>query len=63
MTLQLLWFEYKERHPDGYQYTQFVERYRRWARQLDVFMRHEHRAGQKLFVDARSSGSSPAAAG
>jgi len=51
VTLQLLWFEYKERHPDGYQYTQFVERYRRWARQLDVVMRHEHRAGEKLFVD------------
>ena len=51
VTLQLLWLEYKERHPDGYQYTQFVERYRRWARGLDVVMRQEHRAGEKLFVD------------
>jgi len=51
VTLQLLWFEYKERHPDGYQYTQFVERYRRWARKLDVVMRQEHRAGERLFVD------------
>jgi len=51
VTLQLLWLEYKERHPDGYQYTQFVERYRRWARTLDVVMRHDHRAGERLFVD------------
>jgi len=51
VTLQLLWIEYKERHPDGYQYTQFVERYRRFARLLDVVMRQEHRAGEKLFVD------------
>lgn len=25
ITLQLLWFEYKDRHPDGYQYSQFCE--------------------------------------
>ena len=51
VTLQLLWIEYREHHPDGYGYTQFVEHYRRWARHLDVVMRHDHRAGEKLFVD------------
>lgn len=51
MTLALLWVEYKEQHPDGYQYSQFCEYYRRWQRQLDVVLRHEHRAGKKLFVD------------
>lgn len=51
VTLQLLHLEYKERHPDGYQYTQFCELYRRWQRHLDVVMRQEHRAGEKLFVD------------
>lgn len=51
MTLQLLWMEYKERHPDGYQYSQFCRRYRLWQRHLDVVMRQEHRAGEKLFVD------------
>ena len=51
VTLQLLWIEYKECHPDGYQYTQFTERYRRFARQLDVVMRQDHQAGEKLFVD------------
>jgi len=51
VTLQLLWMEYKERHPDGYQYTQFCRHYRAWQRQLDVVMRQEHRAGERMFVD------------
>lgn len=29
LTLDLLWREYKEQHPDGYQYTQFVAHYHR----------------------------------
>lgn len=51
VTLALLHLEYKENHPDGYQYTQFCCHYRRWARQLDVVMRQEHRAGEKCFID------------
>jgi transposase len=51
VTLQLLWMEYRERFPDGYAYTQFCELYRRWRRHLDVVMRQDHRAGEKLFVD------------
>ena len=51
VTLQLLHMEYKEREPDGYQYTQFCRHYRAWERHLDVVMRQEHRAGEKLFVD------------
>jgi transposase len=51
VTLQLLWIEYKQRVPDGYQYTQFVHRYRQWATHLDVVLRQDHRAGEKLFVD------------
>ena len=51
LTLTRLWVEYKERHPDGYQYTQFCEHYRRWLGKLDYVMRQEHRAGEKLFVD------------
>ena len=51
VTLMLLWLEYKERFPDGYQYSQFCDIYRRWQRHLDVVMRQEHRAGEKLFVD------------
>jgi transposase len=51
VTLNLLWQEYKEQHPDGYQYSWFCHSYRDWAAHLDVVMRHEHRAGEKLFVD------------
>jgi len=51
VTLQLLWYEYKENHPEGYQYSQFCELYRRWASKLDLSLRQEHRAGEKLFVD------------
>jgi transposase len=51
VTLMLLWQEYKERHPDGYQYSWYCHSYRDWAARLDVVMRHEHRAGEKMFVD------------
>lgn len=56
VTLNLLWQEYKERHPDGYQYSWFCHSYRDWAAQLDVVMRQEHRAGEKLFVDYAGQG-------
>ncbi len=51
MTLMLLWQEYKALHPDGYQYSWFCERYRNWRKKIDLVMRQEHRAGEKLFVD------------
>lgn len=51
LTLMLLWQEYKEREPDGYQYSYFCERYALWHKKLDLSMRQEHRAGDKLFVD------------
>ncbi len=51
VTLQLLWHEYKEGNPEGYQYSQFCELYRQWVEKLDVCLRQEHRAGEKLFVD------------
>jgi transposase len=51
VTLMLLWQEYKERHPDGYQYSQFCHLYRQWAARIDPPMRQEHRAGEKTFVD------------
>ncbi len=51
LTLQLLWQEYREQTPGGYSYSRFCERYRTWARHLDVVLRQEHRAGEKLFVD------------
>lgn len=51
VTLFLLWQEYKAAHPPGYGYTWFCTRYRAWAQKLDVVMRQEHRAGEKLFID------------
>ena len=51
VTLQLLWHEYKEGNPEGYQYSQFCELYHKWVDKLDVCLRQEYRAGEKLFVD------------
>jgi transposase len=51
VTLQLLWHEYKDNHPNGLQYSQFCDHYRRWAQKLSVTMRQEYKAGDKLFID------------
>lgn len=51
VTLALLWQEYKADHPNGYQYSQFCEHYRRFAKVLSVTMRQVHKAGERLFVD------------
>ena len=51
VTLQLLWLEYKEAHPDGYQYSRFCEIYENWAKKNDVYTPMPHKAGEELFVD------------
>ena len=51
VTLLLLWTEYKETYPEGYQYSWFCQQYQAWALKLNLSMRQEHRAGEKLFVD------------
>lgn len=51
VTLMLLWDEYKAQYPDGYQYSQFCDLYRAYAKKLDISMRQVHHAGEKLFVD------------
>jgi transposase len=51
VTLFLLWQEYRETHLEGYQYSWFCDHYRHWRGKLDVVMRQDHRAGEKLFVD------------
>ena len=55
VTLALLWEEYKGENPEGYQYSQFCEHYRRWKNTLSVSLRQEHKAGEKLFVDYAGS--------
>jgi len=51
VTMQLLWHEYREKNPDGYQYSQICLRYRHWNKILDISLRQEYKAGEKLFVD------------
>jgi transposase len=51
LTLQLLWQEYREQQPNGYGYSRYCGLYRSWLKRQDVVLRHEHRAGEKLFVD------------
>src|SRR5437667_146677 len=58
VTKQLLWQEYREQSPEGYQYSQFCARYAAWAQRLPLTMRQVHRAGEKGFVDF-SGGSLP----
>jgi transposase len=56
VTLQLLWTEYKEKYPEGYQYSQFCEHFRRWQHTLDLSLRQEYRAGEKMFLDFAGKG-------
>ena len=51
VTLQILWDEYIEAHPDGYRYSRFCELYRGFEARLPVTMRQTHLGGDKLFVD------------
>jgi transposase len=51
LTLQLLWEEYRQANSDGYRYSRFCELYQRWRSKLDVVLRLEHKAGEKMFVD------------
>jgi len=52
VTKQLLWEEYKHLQGDnGYQYSQYCQRYRDWVLTLKRSMRQIHKAGEKLFVD------------
>jgi transposase len=51
-TLQLLWEEYREAHPEEhYSYPSFCRHYEEWRGRQDLVMRQQHRAGEKLFVD------------
>ena len=46
-----LWARYKQSCPNGYGYSQFCHHFQRWREQSDAYMHHEHKAGDKLFVD------------
>ena len=55
LTLQLVWQEGRESNPDGYGYSRFCDLYRQWLKRLDLVLRQEHRAGEKIFVDYAGS--------
>lgn len=51
VTRMLLWQEYKAACPEGWQYSVFCDRYRRWLARQEPVLRQQHAAGDKLFVD------------
>ena len=51
VTLTLLWQEYKEIYPQGYQSTQFCEHYYNWRKTIKLSLRQTYKAGEKMFVD------------
>ena len=52
VTRMLLWQEYIAEHPDGYGYSQFCERYRRWGKaQEKPVLRIPKKAGEEVQVD------------
>jgi transposase len=52
VTLQLLWQEYKEKYPEGYQYSRFCEYFQRWKdSQVEPTRRIEHTGGEQMQVD------------
>lgn len=51
VTLQLLWREYRDIHPEGLGYTQYCKHYRDYIKQTSPVMRQLHKAGDKVFVD------------
>ncbi|HLF31856.1 MAG TPA: IS21 family transposase [Xanthomonadales bacterium] len=51
VTRLLLWQEYKAAQPDGWQYSVFCDRYRRWLATQDLVLRQHHQPGDKAFID------------
>jgi len=51
VTRQLLWLEYKEQHPDGYNYSQYCYHFNEFLRHKEVVMHLEHVAGEQIMVD------------
>lgn len=51
MTKQLLWSEYHQHYPDGYQYSQFCHHLGIFLDSGEVTMRQQHDPGDKMFID------------
>jgi len=50
-TLHYLWYKYKSKYPDGYQYSQFCYYYQKYRESKKAVMHFEHDPGDKLFLD------------
>lgn len=55
VTRQILWGEYKSKHPDGYSYSQFCELFSQWLNNKDVSLHIEQQAGDRMYVDFTGS--------
>lgn len=53
-TLMLLWQEYKEKNPGGYQYTQFCDRYRNWAKTRGIYTYSRPASTQRTYPFPRT---------
>lgn len=51
VTLALLWQEYKEAHPEGYQLTKFRGFYRKFVKKVKLSLRQTYKFGSTMFVD------------
>lgn len=50
-TLAVLWEEYKQENPQGYQYSYFCDLFNAYRKRVMYSMRQEHKAGEKTFLD------------
>jgi transposase len=51
MTLTVVWEDYKEKNPDGYERSRFCQLFREWEGTTEVRMSQNHRAGERLWID------------
>ena len=51
VTRQLLWLEYKESNPQGYEYSQYCEHLKAFHHNKDVVMHLDHIPGQEMMID------------
>lgn len=50
-TLAQIWMDYKDKYPNGYQYSGFCTLYKKWEKESRLTLRQNHVAGERLFVD------------
>jgi transposase len=52
VTRQILWNEYREKYPEGYEYSQFCNLFKLWCgSETEVTLMMEHKAGDRMYVD------------